>query len=237
MSDKNEAKKENTKVVGKTKKRERRPEFVQTRKSVPYTIQTQSNTMLDYMTRNGGAAAGAFQRVAGLIQLTTNDALVRPRLDKWFENVVSNAVVRADSLTEQQEKYSEGLVFNVPKPKVPENYKYTFEITHPIFWQLIGLIEKIDNVMAEIEFYWLSGQLEDVHLENAAGQAVNTIKTMVNRIYYVTNASRGRKGGLYSKEAYEELMVALVKNEESPESHDDASVDVDEVTEPVAAVA
>ncbi|NMU53811.1 hypothetical protein HKB25_07315 [Vibrio parahaemolyticus] len=105
----------------------------------------------------------------------------------------------------------------MPRPKVPENYKYVVEITHPIFWKLIGLVEMIDNVMGEIEFLWLSGQLEDVHLQNAQGQAINTIRTMVNRIYYVTNASRNRKGGLYNPDAYNELMQALIKNEEAPE--------------------
>ncbi|HBC3592785.1 hypothetical protein R7D97_17125 [Vibrio sp. Vb5031] len=196
---------------------QRRNEFVQTRKSVPYTLQVQSNAMLDYMSRNGGAAAGAFQRVAGLIQFTANDTVVRERLDTWFESVIANASERANALSVQQEKYSEGIVTNVPRPKVPENYKYVVEITHPIFWKLIGLVEMIDNVMGEIEFLWLSGQLEDVHLQNAQGQAINTIRTMVNRIYYVTNASRNRKGGLYNPDAYNELMQALIKNEEAPE--------------------
>lgn len=196
---------------------QRRTEFVQTRKSVPYTLQVQSNAMLDYMTKNGGAAAGAFQRVAGLIQFTANEPEVRERLDTWFEGVVGNATERATALATQQEKYSEGMVNNVPRPKVPDNYKYTVEITHPIFWKFIGLVEMIDQVMDEIEYLWLSGQLEDVHLQNATGQAVNTIRDMVNRIYYVTNASRNRKGGLYSPKAYSELMRALTKNESVPE--------------------
>ncbi|EGQ7973665.1 hypothetical protein I7Z51_002590 [Vibrio parahaemolyticus] len=206
---------------------QRRNEFVQTRKSVPYTLQVQSNAMLDYMSRNGGAAAGAFQRVAGLIQFTANDAVVRERLDTWFESVIENASERANALSVQQEKYSEGVVMNVPRPKVPDNYKYVVEITHPIFWKLIGLVEMIDVVMGEIEFLWLSGQLEDVHLQNAQGQAINTIRTMVNRIYYVTNASRNRKGGLYNPEAYNELMQALIKNEEAPEQQESDSPEQD----------
>lgn len=196
---------------------QRRAEFVQTRKSVPYTLQVQSNAMLDYMTKNGGAAAGAFQRVAGLIQFTANDPEVRERLDTWFESVVNNAANRAAALEAQQAKYSEGVVNNVPRPKVPDNYKYTVEITHPIFWKFIGLVEMVDQVMDEIEYLWLSGQLEDVHLQNATGQAVNTIRDMVNRIYYATNASRTRKGGLYSPKDYGELMRALTKNEAAPE--------------------
>ncbi|MDH1472665.1 hypothetical protein [Shewanella sp. GD03713] len=203
-----------------TGERKQRNEFVQTRKSLPYTLKVQSDTMLRYMTRNGGAAAGAFQRVAGLIQFTANDAEVRERLDLWFEGVMGVASERASALSSQQEKYTEGMVVNVTRPKVPDNYQYTVEITHPIFWQFIGLVEMIDNVMAEIEFLWLAGQLEDVHLQNASGQAVNTIKDMVNRIYYVTNASRTRKGGLYSPQAYKELMQALTKGDPVPEQQE-----------------
>ncbi|MDF4421723.1 hypothetical protein [Vibrio parahaemolyticus] len=203
-----------------TGERKQRAEFVQTRKSLPYTLKVQSDAMLRYMNRNGGAAAGAFQRVAGLIQFTANEAEVRERLDSWFEGVMSVASERANALSAQQEKYAEGMVVNVSRPKVPENYQYTVEITHPIFWQFIGLVEMIDGVMAEIEFLWLAGQLEDVHLQNASGQAVNTIKDMVNRIYYVTNASRNRKGGLYSPQAYKELMQALTKGEPAPEQQE-----------------
>lgn len=205
----------------------RRPAFVQNRKSVPYTISVQSNAMLEYMSRHGGAAAGAFQRIAGLIQLTSNNAIVRERLDKWLEEVIKVAQERTEALKAQQEKYSEGMVVNVPRPKIPDNYKTTVEITHPVFWKLVGLVEMIDSVMAEIEYLWLAGQLEDVHLGNANGQATNTIKTLVNRMYYVTNASRNRKGGLYSPEAYAELMRALQKDDEPVQVEEQA----DSVTE------
>lgn len=208
MTDQVEVTKENAQQA-----RRSRNEFVQTRKALPYVVKIQSDAMLRYLSRNGGAAAGAFQRVAGLIQLTANDNEVRSRLDSWFESVMNVATERANALSHQQEKYSESMVVKMSRPVIPENYKYEIEITHPIFWQFIGLVEMVDSVLAEVEFLWLAGQLEDVHLENAAGQAVNTIKDMVNRIYYVTNASRNRKGGLYSPQAYKELMKALAKGE------------------------
>lgn len=211
----------------------RRPAFVQNRKSVPYTISVESNAMLEYMNRHGGAAAGAFQRIAGLIQLTSNNAEVRERLDVWLDEVIKAAQVRTAALKTQQEKYSEGMVVNVPRPKIPDNYKYTVEITHPVFWKLIGLVEMLDSVMSEIEYLWLAGHLEDVHLGNANGQAVNTIKTLVNRMYYVTNASRNRKGGLYSPDAYKELMRALLKDEE-PEDVEPQPEEETEQSEPNA---
>ena len=203
----------NTDNNRRNRQRSPRNEFVQKRKSLPYSLQVQSNALLNYMERNGGAAAGAFQRIAGLIQLTANNPVVRERLDTWFESVIEVATERANALSVQQERYSEDLVTGLTRPKVPDNYQYTVEITHPVFWKFIGLVEMVDNVMAEMEFLWLSGQLDDVNLENASGQAVNTIRSMVNRIYYVTNASRTRKGGLYSASSYNDLMSSLNKGE------------------------
>lgn len=43
----------------------------------------------------------------------------------------------------------------------------------------------------------------------------------------MTNASRNRKGGLYNPEAYNELMQALIKNEEAPEHKEDESAEQD----------
>ena len=226
-----------TKKKPQPRARAQRTDFVQTRKSLPYTLRVQSNALLGYMTRHGGAAAGAFQRVAGLIQLTANDDVVRKRLDQWFEGITEIAVERATALSAQQEKFSEDIVVGVARPKIPENYKYTVEITHPVFWKFIGLVEMIDGVMAEMEFLWLAGQLEDVHLKNATGQAVNTIRTLVNRIYYVTNASRNRKGGLYSPESYKELMKALSKNEEIQEAGEQSEEQTVSTVEESASVA
>lgn len=211
---------EEAKAQTNTRRNTRRNEFIQTRKSVPYSLQVQSNAMLDYMHRHGGAAAGAFQRVAGLIQFTSGDQIIRERVDTWLDGVISQANERAEALEVQQQKYSEGVVCNVPRPIVPSNYKHTIEITHPVFWKLIALVESLDSVMGEIEYLWLSGQLEEIHLENARGNAVNTIRRLVNRIYHVTNASRNRKGGLYSQNEFEALMKALASNEDSDDETD-----------------
>ena len=224
MTDKVKPQKQNNKKA--------RSEFVQTRKALTYTLQFQSDAMLRYMGRNGGMAAGAFQRIAGLIQFTANNTEVRERLDTWFEGVMKTATERAIGLNHQQEKYSDGLIINIEKPKVPDNYNQVIEITHPVFWQFIGLVEMLDSVMAEIEFLWLAGHLEDVHLENANGRAVNTVRELVNRIYYVTTASRNREGGLYSAKAFKELMSALNKGELAPdhvaEDEDDKAKEVAE---------
>ncbi|AWK84659.1 hypothetical protein [Photobacterium damselae] len=188
--------------------------FEQTRKAMPYALNAKSTTVLDYLNRNGGRATGAFQRIAALSQLTQLHSETRTRLKEWFDCRLALSQGEITKYEAMVVSCKEDVVIEPLGIVVPESFTYTIEVTHPIFWRCIGIIEAVDRNVAEFENMWIAGLIDDDVMMESRRNGLTIITDLVTSIYQITNASRDRKGGLYSPVDFKEIMAALSPKEQ-----------------------
>lgn len=183
--------------------------FEQTRKALPYDILAQSNTVLDYLNRNGGRAVGAFQRIAALNQLTQRNNDIRSRLTEWLNCQLSLSQEEVVAFEAKANSFKADVVIEPLSVVVPETFTYRIDVTHPIFWRFIGIFEAVDRNIAEFENMWIAGLIDDDSMVQSQSDGLRIITDLVASIYQITNASRKRAGGLYDTNDYKAIMTAL----------------------------
>ena len=183
--------------------------FEQTRKALPYDMLAKSNAVLDYLKRNGGRAVGAFQRIAALSQLVQNNSNIRNRLTEWLNcrlAISQEDVVAFESLVTALKT---DVIIDPLRIVIPETFTYQIDVTHPVFWRFIGLIEAVDRNIAEIENMWIAGLIDDESMMKSVNSALDIIGDLVKDVYQITAASRTHRNGLYSVNDFKLIMAAL----------------------------
>lgn len=183
--------------------------FEQTRKALPYDILAKSNTVLDYLNRNGGRAVGAFQRIAALNQLTQRNNDIRTRLTEWLNCRLTLSQEEVAAFEAKAISFKADVVIEPISVVVPETFTYRIDVTHPIFWRFIGIFEAVDRNIAEFENMWIAGLIDDESMIQSRNDSLTIITDLVASIYQITNASRDREGGLYDTNDYKAIMTAL----------------------------
>ena len=199
--------------------------FIQTRRYKEYELKTQSDSMKEFLKKSGGRCAGGFQRLGDLKKLIMDNETLSGRLEVWIEDRIETMERSLIQLSNQYNKLKEDTSDESGQSIVPDSYKFTMQITHPIFYSFIGMLEELDKKIAAVEDLWLSGYVEDNRMDNAKRQTFAAADGLMNKIYTLTDMSRTRQGGIYNHEDFKKMLSkskreqisAIEKNEKDGE--------------------
>lgn len=172
-------------------------EFKQMRRHLPVSVVCRSETMYRYLGQKGSQLIGATQRIATMYEATEdnddNRNVVISIFDTHFENMEQSQVEfarQADAVKRKVRKRQ-----SLPEVQVPDNHKFTVDVTHPIFQRVLAVIRKLDNSMAIMEVLWMMGELDEERYKYAKMKLASSLSRFSNDVFRVTNQLRSLDSG------------------------------------------
>lgn len=172
-------------------------------KTLESHIQYQSDFMHAYLTRNEMSILNIFERLGAIFRMARTDRAAYTKVRDWhYEKNIAIAAMQIETLQEQREQLASKVEFvTEANINIPDSYKITFELSHPVGNSITQLIKTLDSELAEIEKLFMSGLLDDLEYEQASRQAIAVMSGVVDRIYKVTSPGK-REGGAFSVALY-----------------------------------
>jgi hypothetical protein len=172
-------------------------------KTFEVPIQYQSDFMHGYLTKNERSILNIFERLGAIFRMARTDRASYEKVRDWhYEKNIAIAELQIETIQEQREQLLGEQVFDATNAiKIPDTYKITFELSHPVGNTITQLIKSLDAQLAEIEAVFMNGLIDDLQYEQASRQALAVMSGVVDRIYKVTSPGK-REGGAFSVALY-----------------------------------
>lgn len=142
----------------------------------------------------------AFRRLGVIMHMVIRDKEVKPKIENWFNEVMSDAATSLLEIEAQNAMFADNEQADV-KISVPDSFKLIIEANHPAYLQLVNLIKIADELSAKAENHWYMGAMDDDQKEHCRTQIEHVFNRISNRVAAVTNIS-GRDGGSYSPQEF-----------------------------------
>jgi len=174
-------------------------------KTLEATMEYKSDLTNAFLTQNHRRIIQMFERLAMILRLAKEDVVAYRKIMDWHNNV--NLAIA----NEQLETIEEQLVHSAPKGNsgvsinIPDSYKITFEVSHPITNGILNTIKSIDAQAANAEQAFFENKIDDPQLESARRQAMKVMNGILDRIGKVTSPGK-REGGNFSTSHYVKLL-------------------------------
>ncbi|MBD1389488.1 hypothetical protein IC617_08615 [Neiella sp. HB171785] len=168
--------------------RSRQPEK---RKALLQPQNFESTVLYRFLDSKGGTLFGAIERSAVLLRYTSDTLPINQDIEQFLDKqVFAIAEEEIISIEAQADEAEEMLAMELPEVQYPDNQKLVIEVTHPIFWKLIGLMARADKVMSRIELLHLAAVLPTEQHEHARHQLVSLFNRIQQKIFMVTSPGK-----------------------------------------------
>lgn len=174
-------------------------------KTLEATMEYKSDLTNAFLTQNHRRIIQMFERLAMILRLAKEDVTAYRKIMDWH-NSINLAIAN-----EQLETIEEQLIHSAPKGNgnvsinIPDSYKITFEVSHPITNGILNTIKNIDAQAASAEQAFFEGKIDDPQLDSARRQAMKVMNGILDRIGKVTSPGK-REGGSFSTTHYVKLL-------------------------------
>ncbi|MCE2571774.1 hypothetical protein [Motilimonas eburnea] len=142
----------------------------------------------------------AFRRLGVIHHMIIRDKVVKPIVEEWFNQVISDAATSLQEIEAQNAMFGQ-IPDSGYQITVPESFRLTVEANHPIYLQLANLLHIADKQASFAEDLWYQGVMTDEQKEHCRTQIEHVFSRISSRVAAATNIT-GRNGGSYSPQEF-----------------------------------
>jgi hypothetical protein len=175
--------------------------FAGQQKTILLGFEYRSDILHEYLQMNQATMLSAYERLAALLRMVSNDKPSIDHVTAWINQNVTICSEQVKELQAQREAIIAdsgfediNLIINVP-----DNYKTTFEASHPIAHKMLAILRLVDNELNKSEELFLAGIIEDESYGKFRNQSTTVIRGSVDRIFKATSPGI-RNGGRFAPE-------------------------------------
>ncbi|MBB1390149.1 hypothetical protein H5185_12070 [Shewanella sp. SG44-6] len=184
---------------------------IRPRKGVQAKVKVSSEILYSHFFSAADKFEETIGRIGALSIMTSRHQDIHERFETWMAAELNQLASKAEVITKLVATELEGINSEATSFKVdtPEEFSFTWRVTHPIFWRVFESIEVLDKATSDYENLWVLGFVGDNSNVQVQGLCKNAIKNLYKRMRYVAFRSKDRKGGLFSDEEYQSLLKDL----------------------------
>jgi len=158
-----------------------------------------SDILHEYLQMNQSTMLSAYERIAGLMRMVSNDKTAYRHVSTWVNHNVQICQEQVKELQAQREAIVEDLGADDMQISinVPDDYHTTFEASHPIAHKMLAILLLVDNELNQSEELFLGGLIDDEAYGKLRNQATTIVRGSVDRIFKATTPGM-RNNGRYS---------------------------------------
>lgn len=199
---------------------------VRPRKGVTAKVKVSSEILYSHFFSTADKFEETIGRIGALSIMTSRHQDIHERFETWIAAELNQLASKAEVVTKLVATELEGIDSDSTNYSIdtPDEFSFTWRVTHPIFWRVFESIEALDKATSDYENLWVLGFVGDNSNVQVQGLCKNAIKNLYKRMRYVAYRSKDRKGGLFSDEEYQSLLKDL--------NVDVSEMDTDEVDSP-----
>lgn len=173
------------------------PKFANHNPVIPYELKYRSAVTHKFFQHSSIALQNYVERLAALLKMSSSDKVLYQKLTNWCSGLITELADETKKLHTQVIDQMGDLPQQVVT-SVPDSYHIKFSITHPFYWQILPMLEQLDECCATTDALFLLGRMDDIQSATANRQANFIFSLSVERIRGMTMSYLGRKGGTYS---------------------------------------
>lgn len=195
---------QNQKPVNKKsgKKRREATSAAANRKALLHQQPFESTVLHRFLDGKGGSLFGALERSAVLLRYTSDNLAINQDIENFLTfRVFDHAEAEVKTIEAQADEAEELLAMELPSVQYPDNQTMTIAITHPVYWKLISLMARADQVMSRIELLYLAAVITTPQHEQARHQLVSLFNRIQQKIFMVTSPGK-RENRPYSVQQF-----------------------------------
>jgi hypothetical protein len=196
------------------------------RKSVDAKVKIASEILYSYFYNMSEKFEATVGRIGALAIMTSRHQDIHTRFETWIGAELSQISAKTDVIQHLLSNELEGIDANIALFDIntPEEFEFTWRVTHPLFWRISEAISKLDKATSDYENLWVLGFITDSSNLQVQGLCRNTIKNLYKRMRYVAYKSANRQGGLFSDEEYQAILKDLNVDVSQMVSDDDSEM-------------
>jgi hypothetical protein len=158
-----------------------------------------SDIIHEYLQLNQSTMLSAYERIAGLLRMVSNDKVAYKHVSTWVNQNVQICQEQVKELQAQREAIAEDLGIDDLEISIntPDGYHTKFEASHPISHKMLFILRLVDKELNESESLFLGGLIDDEAYGKLRTQATTVIRGSVDRIFKATTPGV-RNNGRYS---------------------------------------
>jgi len=158
-----------------------------------------SDILHEYLQMNQSTMLSAYERIAGLMRMVSNDRTSYRHVATWVDHNVQICQEQVKELQAQREAIVEDLGAEDMQISinVPDDYHTTFEASHPIAHKMLAILRLVDNELNKSEELFLGGLIDDEAYSKLRNQATTIVRGSVDRIFKATTPGI-RSNGRYA---------------------------------------
>ena len=173
--------------------------FAGKQKTINLELVYGSDILHEYLQLNQSTMLSAYERIAGLMRMVSNDKASYKHVSAWVNQNVQICQEQVKELQAQREAIAEDLGADDLESSIniPDGYHTKFEASHPISHKMLFILRLVDKELNESESLFLGGLIDDEAYNKLRTQATTVIRGSVDRIFKATTPGV-RNGGRYS---------------------------------------
>ena len=131
------------------------------------TAPCESAILHEYMEQYQGLMTSMFERIGGLRQLVRRDSALLDMITLWHKTSLGITQKQLLAMRERRETLQMEITDGVTLPEinVPEDWKLTFVVTHPIAHDLVKLVKDINEEIKANEVLFYAGLINEEAIE------------------------------------------------------------------------
>ena len=166
--------------------------------SMTLTAPCESAILHEYMEQYQGLMTSMFERIGGLRQLVRREPALLDMITLWHKTSLGITQKQLFGIRQRREAIQMELTDKIihPEINVPEDWKLTFVVTHPIAHDLVALVKDINEEIKANEALFYAGIINEEAIERINNETVALLSGVTDRIAKATRpGKRKAKGG------------------------------------------
>lgn len=161
------------------------------------TAPCESSILHEYMEQYQGLMVSMFERLGGLRQLVRRDTALLDMITLWHKTSLDITKKQLLEIRERRETLQMDLTDEIilPEINVPDDWKLTFVVTHPIAHDLVKLVKDINDEIRANEALFYAGIINEEAIERVNNETVALLSGVTDRIAKATRPGKRKAKG------------------------------------------
>lgn len=161
------------------------------------TAPCESAILHEYMEQYQGLMTSMFERIGGLRQLVRRDTALLDMISLWHKTSLGITQKQLEAIRQRREtlELQIGDGVTLPDINVPEDWKLSFVVTHPIAHDLVKLVKDINEEIKANEALFYAGLINEEAIERINNETVFLLSGVTDRIAKATRPGKRKAKG------------------------------------------
>ena len=161
------------------------------------TAPCESAILHEYMVQYQGLMTSMFERIGGLRQLVRRDTALLDMISLWHKTSLGITQKQLEAIRQRREtlELQIGDGVTLPDINVPEDWKLSFVVTHPIAHDLVKLVKDINEEIKANEALFYAGLINEEAIERINNETVFLLSGVTDRIAKATRPGKRKAKG------------------------------------------